>query len=235
MKRFEGSTTHLSSLLSRTGRNHTASASLQRQVFTFRQRSRTCWDITSQDKIFHISGSETLLMVRHLAENRGTRCPVLDLVKVLNPPPADALALGTCGGVPSAVKLAPSVERGNVYAGIDAAAKMAYRQRLRELREDLDEAEMSHDQGRIEKIQDEMACLEHELKKAVGRYGQNRPPQYDERERARLCVLCAIKRIVTKLDEDLPTLSDHFRRTITTGYYCTYEPQPFDFVRIEFA
>jgi hypothetical protein len=188
MKRFEGSPSHppfFTPVPHRQQSATTASASLQRQVFSFRQRSKTCWDITSQENIFHISGSEALNIIRHLAENQGIRFSVLDLVKVLNPPPAEALALGTCGEVPSA-------ERGNVDAGIDAAAKMAYRQRMRELREDLDEAEMYHDQGRIEKIQDEIAYLESEMKKAVGMYGRNRPPQYDERERARLCVLRAI-------------------------------------------
>ena len=46
------------------------------------------------------------------------------------------------------------------------------------------------------------------------------------RERARVAVTRAIRRVIAKLDEDNSALGHHLRNAIRTGTYCVYDPEP---------
>src|SRR5262249_44275529 len=57
---------------------------------------------------------------------------------------------------------------------LDAAARTAYRDRLLELREEIDDAERIGDAGRVSTLRDEFEVLTHELTRATGIGGRAR-------------------------------------------------------------
>ncbi len=100
---------------------------------------------------------------------------------------------------------------------------VATKQRLAELREELEEAQEFHDQGRIEWLQDEIAVLSDDLMDAMG-LGEHAAAENVEAERARVNISRAIKVAIKKIDECHPALGRHLAHTIKTGTYCSYTP-----------
>jgi hypothetical protein len=108
---------------------------------------------------------------------------------------------------------------------LDPQAKAAYRQRLQELRAELDEAQAYHDTGRVEKLQAELEFLTRELSQAVGLGGRTRKVA-SAAERARINVTKALKVAIRKIAEQHPALGQHLAQTIRTGTFCVYKPSP---------
>lgn len=108
---------------------------------------------------------------------------------------------------------------------LDAQAKAAYRRRLRELNDELEEAEGFNDTGRIERARDEIEQLSHALSSALGLGGRDRTAPTSA-ERARIAVTKAITLVFKALDRDHPALRDYLRRTVKTGRFCSFTPDP---------
>ena len=110
-------------------------------------------------------------------------------------------------------------------AVLDDEAIARYRQRLRDLGEDLDEAERHADRGRAERLAAERDALVDHLAKAVGWRGRGRPHAGDPDERLRKAVSARIKASIDRLESLHPALARHLRRSVRTGYWCCYEPE----------
>ena len=108
-------------------------------------------------------------------------------------------------------------------AMLDPQARAAYKQRLRELQEELAEAQQFHDLGRSERVAAEIDFLTHELASAVGLGGRARRVG-SAAERARVSITRAIKSALRKITEHHPALGQHLATTIKTGTYCSYTP-----------
>ena len=108
---------------------------------------------------------------------------------------------------------------------LDGDARRAYKARLEAVRDELAEAEELADRGRIERLRDEMEMLADELTRASGLGGRTRRASSDA-ERARLNVTRAIRAVVKKVMSDCPMLGGHLDRSVRTGLFCTYEPDP---------
>lgn len=106
---------------------------------------------------------------------------------------------------------------------LDPQARATYQQRLRELREELAEAQAVHDLGRSEYLTAEIDFLTRELARAVGLGGRVRRAGAPE-ERARVNITRAIKIAMCKITEHHPVLGQHLAMTIKTGAYCSYTP-----------
>ncbi|MBW3657542.1 MAG: AAA family ATPase [Actinobacteria bacterium] len=106
---------------------------------------------------------------------------------------------------------------------LDERAKHEYRQRLRDLQEDLQEAEDHHDLERAASCRAEIEALTTELVRAVGLGGRDRPSS-SATERARISVTKAIRRAIQGIGPHLPEVADHLQRSTRTGTYCSYEP-----------
>ena len=106
---------------------------------------------------------------------------------------------------------------------LDPAAKAAYRQRLDDLREELDDATADNDLERASRAQEHIDRLMTELAAAVGG-GHGRAAS--DAERARQSVTRAVKGTVERLAEANPALGRHLRSTVRTGVYSTYAPDP---------
>jgi AAA ATPase domain len=106
---------------------------------------------------------------------------------------------------------------------IDATARSAYRRRLVDLQEEIDEASRDHDQGRLEKLQAEKDYLAAELAAAFGLGGRVRITG-DRTERARKAVAMRIGTALKAIETVHPELARHLRNSVSTGRFCSYRP-----------
>ena len=106
---------------------------------------------------------------------------------------------------------------------LDAQAKNAYRRRLAEIDDDLDDARLTGDSGRVGQAEAERDFLIRELSRAVGLSGRDRRSG-SASERARVSVTRAIRHAMTRIRQHDPALGEHLDRAIRTGTYCAYLP-----------
>lgn len=114
---------------------------------------------------------------------------------------------------------------GDAGEEIDPQAQMAYRQHLKELQEELAEAESYHDLGRIERVRQEIDFLTQELSRTIGLGGRRRKAA-SQTERARVNVTRTLRLAISKITEEHPTLGQHLTTAIRTGTFCAYAPNP---------
>jgi len=110
---------------------------------------------------------------------------------------------------------------------LDKQALMAYRQRLRDLGQELTEAEQWSDLGRLDALRTERDALLDELARATGLGGRARPAGSSQ-ERARVAVKKAISAATDRIATVDQPLARHLRAGIHTGLNCSYEPDPAD-------
>jgi hypothetical protein len=108
-------------------------------------------------------------------------------------------------------------------AFLDPRAKDAYRRRLTELADDLEEARSWNDPERVVRVEQEIDALTTELGRAAGLGGRDRGMP-SPAERARVSVTKAIKSAVRAVSRDCPRLGTHLEASIRTGRFCSYAP-----------
>ncbi len=108
---------------------------------------------------------------------------------------------------------------------LDDEARRAYRRRLAEIEEDLDEARDMHDEARVALAMRDREYLLAELGRAVGLHGRARTSG-STAERARTRVARAIRYALDRLVEQHPLAAAHLRQGIRTGSYCSYRCDP---------
>jgi tetratricopeptide (TPR) repeat protein len=134
----------------------------------------------------------------------------------------------------------PTVPRGSVagtddgltitdggHAGLylDDQARAAYRRRLSEIEEDIDDATLMNDPARLALASDDREYLIAELSRAVGLGGRARLAGATA-ERARTSVTRSMRYAVGRLAEHHATLGNHLAQAVSTGTYCVYRPDP---------
>ena len=118
-----------------------------------------------------------------------------------------------------------SPDAGDAGVMLDAEAKTAYRRRLAEIAEDIEEAQVSGDGERAAQAEVERDFVARELARAVGLGGRDRRASSDS-ERARASVTRAIRQAMARIQHHCPALAAHLERTIHTGTSCRYLPDP---------
>jgi tetratricopeptide (TPR) repeat protein len=106
---------------------------------------------------------------------------------------------------------------------LDARAKEAYRRRLAEIEEDIEEARAMGDIEREEQAVTEREFLVRELSRAIGLGGRDRRAG-SASERARVSVTRAVRSALARIREHNSQLAEHLDRSIRTGTYCAYLP-----------
>ncbi|MCW2755830.1 MAG: hypothetical protein JWQ32_3241 [Marmoricola sp.] len=107
----------------------------------------------------------------------------------------------------------------------DRRALAAYRERLRDLDDELAEAEAWADEGRATATRAERQALLDELGRAAGLGGRPRTTGSSE-ERARVAVKKAITAAIDRIATIDADLAAHLRSAVRTGLACSYEPDP---------
>jgi hypothetical protein len=172
------------------------------------------WSVAFGDAAFRLKDSKGLGYLARLVAEPGREFHALDLVTADGgraPVPADdELSVDSGGGAGPA---------------LDAPAKAAYRSRLADLEATIDEAEAAGDSERAARARDERDAIAVELAGAVGLGGRDRPTA-SAAERARLNVTRALRSAVARIAEHSPELGAHLDRSVRTGTFCAYEPDP---------
>ena len=114
----------------------------------------------------------------------------------------------------------------------DATAREAYRRRLAEVDEDIAEAEANNDLERARLARADRQFLVDELARGVGLGGRAREVGAGA-ERARVSATRALRYALERIAEHHQALAEHLRRSIRSGTYFAYEPDPAAAVRWE--
>lgn len=108
---------------------------------------------------------------------------------------------------------------------LDDEARDAYRRRLIEVEEDIDDAARHNDVARLELAERDRDYLVDELSRAVGLGGRHRSIGGDA-ERARSSVTRSIRYGLKRIGEHHEALARHLENCVNTGTYCSYTPDP---------
>ena len=173
------------------------------------------WTVTFLDQTVRLADRKGLQYLARLLASPGLEIHVLDL--------AGGRAAPTAGSVDRANLAATSRSLGDAGPLLDPEAKEAYRRRLAEIEEDIDEAEAMGDAERAEQAVNEREFLARELARAVGLGGRDRRAS-SASERARASVTRAVRDAMARIHEHHPPLGEHLERTVRTGTYCVYLP-----------
>jgi hypothetical protein len=138
-----------------------------------------------------------------------------DLARLLGAPGREVHCLELAGA---------AVEEGGTGEVLDAAARRAYEARVRDLQQELDEAEADNDRGRAERAALELDAVVDQLTEALGLGGRSRNPGASA-ERARSAVTQRIRATIRRIDSVHPGLGRHLRASIRTGTFCSYAPE----------
>ena len=185
--------------------------------FNVFRREGDYWSVVFEG---HTVGVRDLKGMRYLARllaDPGREFHVLDLV-----------AAETGGGVKVDSSQAAGLPRsalGDAGEILDARAKDAYRRRLTEIEDDIEQARDIGDTERAAQADAERDFLVRELSNAVGLGGRDRRAA-SASERARAGVTRAVRQAIARIGEHHPQLGEHLSRTIRTGTYCAYFPDP---------
>ena len=102
---------------------------------------------------------------------------------------------------------------------------MAYRARVNELQEEIDEADSFNDPERAARAREELAFVARELAGAVGLHARDRKTGSDA-ERARVNVTRAIRTALKRISEHDAVLGRRLGSAIRTGTFCVFDPAP---------
>jgi hypothetical protein len=134
-----------------------------------------------------------------------------------------ALLLGRPGVGVAATELMTGRPVAGADPVLDGQAKAAFRRRLDDLEAAIDDASLAGDAEGLRRAQDERDALVSTLASAVGLGGRDRRLG-DDAERARKAVTARIRDAIRRIEQADPDLGAHFRTTISTGSWCTYQP-----------
>jgi len=167
----------------------------------------TC-SFSKEEALWHITyGGNTI----QLTEVKGFH----DLVQLLSNPGREFHCTRLMGG---------PADSGHREAVIDEKARQSYEAHIRELKDEIADAEAMHDLGRAEKTRVELDQLVQHLSKALGLDNKIRETNLPA-ERARAAVTWRIRSAIKKIETLHPALGRHLANTIQTGAFCSYTPE----------
>jgi tetratricopeptide (TPR) repeat protein len=172
--------------------------------------------------VFHLDGDTRIVAFAGrsvlLQDLKGMRY----LARLLAAPDREFHVLDLGGGGRGA---SPREGAGDLGPALDDQARAAYKRRLVEIDEDIDEATALGDHERASLARADRDYLIRELAGAFGLGGRYRLVGSSS-ERARASVTRALRYAVARIAEHHPLLADHLERTVRTGTYCSYAPDP---------
>jgi hypothetical protein len=107
---------------------------------------------------------------------------------------------------------------------LDDRARREVRARVRELQQEIDDADASHDLARGERAREELDRIVELLSGALGLGGRSRALG-SAAERARAAVTWRIRNAIKKIAKAHPRLGRHLDNAIRTGTFCGYQPE----------
>ena len=168
------------------------------------RREGDYWSVVFGGRTVRVRDLKGMRYLARLLAHPGREFHVLDLV-----------------GAETGQRLAP----GDAGEVLDERAKTAYRRRLSEIEDDLEQARALEDDVREAQADAERDFLVRELARAVGLGGRDRRAASDS-ERARSGVTRAVRQGIARIGEHNPQLGEHLDSAVHTGTHCAYVPDP---------
>jgi tetratricopeptide (TPR) repeat protein len=178
-------------------------ASAPTETNTFR-REGDYWSVVFEGRTVRVRDLKGMRYLAQLLAHPGREFHVLDLVAAES---GQQMAFGDAGEM------------------LDERAKTAYRRRLAEIEDDIEQARALEDAEREAQADAERDFLVQELSRAVGLGGRDRRAA-SASERARSGVTRALRQGIARIGEHHAQLGEHLNRAVRTGTYCAYDPDP---------
>jgi tetratricopeptide (TPR) repeat protein len=197
------------------------------------------WTVGYRNSSFQLRDAKGFAYLAHLLRHPGTEFHALDLVGGIAGQRDDDEIIQSARGLPRGDE---DLEKAGIHVGnlgdagemLDDQAKSAYRRRLSDLREELEEAKELGNVERAERAEQEIDALTTELSRAVGLGGRSRRAA-SASERARQSITKTIKSVLDRIAQSDAALGDILSRCIRTGNFCSYQPDPDLPIAWEFA
>jgi tetratricopeptide (TPR) repeat protein len=168
------------------------------------RREGDYWLVVFAGRTVRVRDLKGMRYLAHLLAHPGREFHVLDLV---------------------AAETGQQTAPGDAGEILDESAKAAYRRRLTEIEEDIEQARALGDARREAQADAERDFLVRELARAVGLSGRDRRAASGS-ERARSAVTRAVRQAIARIGEHHSQLGEHLNCAIRTGTYCAYAPDP---------
>ena len=168
-------------------------------------------ELRREGDVWYVSFAGTATIVKH---TKG----MADLAVLLSDPGRE-FHVSELEGVPRAALA------GDGGDAIDRSAVAAYRQRLADLAEEIDDADAAHDVGRAERARVEYDALVDELTRSLGLGGRPRAAGSEPAERLRKAVSARVRDAIRRIDGLHPELARHLSYAVRTGVFCSYRPE----------
>jgi len=168
------------------------------------RREGDYWSVVFDGRTVRVRDLKGMRYLAQLLAHPGREVHVLDLVAAETGQPT---ALGDAGEM------------------LDDRAKSAYRRRLTEIEDDIEQARALEDTVREAQADSERDFLVRELARAIGLGGRDRLA-VSTSERARSGVTRALRQAIARIAEHHPELGEHFDHAVRTGTFCAYVPDP---------
>ena len=175
-------------------------------VNSFR-REGDYWSVVFEGRTVRVRDLKGMRYLARLLAHPGREFQVLDLVAAESGSGLSHSTLGDAGEM------------------LDVPAKAAYRRRLAEIEDDIEQARALGDVEREAQADSERDFLVRELSRAVGLGGRDRQAA-SASERARVGVTRAVRKAMARIGEHHPQLGEHLDRAVHTGKACAYLPDP---------
>jgi tetratricopeptide (TPR) repeat protein len=176
------------------------------------RREGESWTLAFDDRSVRLRDSKGLRYLHALLSVPGREIPALEL------------GAAPSGG-PSGHEEGLRTDGGHAGQLLDDRARREYAQRIRDLEEDAEEAARLGDAERAARAREELEFVAGELASAYGLGGRARRAS-DTGERARKAVTNRIRDALRRIREAHPSLARHLERSIRTGTFCAYDPDP---------
>jgi tetratricopeptide (TPR) repeat protein len=181
------------------------------------RRDGDYWSVIFDRRTVHVRDLKGMRYLARLLADPGREYHVLDLVAAETTRGARIDSGQTARPTHSAL--------GDAGEILDEQARNAYRRRLTEIDDDIEQARATGDDQRAAQADTERGFLVRELARAFGLSGRGRRAA-SASERARAGVTRAVRQAIGRIGEHHPQLGEHLSRTIRTGTYCAYLPDP---------
>jgi len=201
-----------------SGRSEPSVGSTQKGIF---RKEGEYWTVGYGRNSFRLKDTKGLGYLAHLLRHPATEFHVLDLAGGIASQRDDGETSESAPGLPRGKE---DLAKSGIHIGslgdagemLDEQAKVAYRHRLSELREELEEAKDLGNVERAEQAEAEIDALTKELSRAVGLGGRNRKAA-SASERARQSITKTIKAVVERIAQSHSALGNILSQCIKTG------------------
>ena len=176
------------------------------------------WAIAFDDRACRLRDSKGMRYIAHLLARPGVDVHALELLA------AGERQLTAARRIQVEAEDLAGPGLGDTGEILDGRARAAYRERLDDLSQELEQAEAFADPERADRARREMEFLASELHAAIGLGGRARRGASGA-ERARQSVTKAVKSARERIAEHNDALGDHLAGALQTGTYCAYVPR----------